>query len=254
MFGILERKNDAPTDDNRMANRRSVRESIAERQAALDRAKALRQRVAELDRELDRAADLHREATEESQIELRELEERYVVAVADRKPVPPEIESERRDLIERIHVANVQLDEVVQRIKRAKLPLEKEARQLMEKTSDIQVLQNRLAGEFGNPELKLEQHCIKQSVKWSGNRLTAATAQASQWEAVVKKLQGHASEMTMNSWGNRVNKQLDAADTEQLRIMQNRAARWDAEVNAAGRALEDAQAEANRIFRALIDE
>jgi predicted metal-dependent hydrolase len=76
------------SESERLAKRREVRERIARRELLRQKLSLVEERIKALDAEADQAAEVHRQATEPLQDELREIESKLAYAMANRKPIP----------------------------------------------------------------------------------------------------------------------------------------------------------------------
>lgn len=226
----------AVEDNPRLARRRNIKRDLARLQILEQRAAVLQQRLTEYDREADAAADLHRATCEPLQAELEALESKAVDAIVERRPVDPESESRRAEVVRLVEDANSTLDESVQKIERLRKALEEELKTARKESAGKQGLETLLTHQgIGNPELLEQLSAARTAVNLFRQQAAAANGRLRDLETSLQ-----------------VAKERDrAADVQRLERAVRRAR---GTADAANKALAEAAARLSEVHQAAIDE
>lgn len=175
-----------PSEKERLAERRRIREQIAERKIVSNRLRELSTEIKKFESRLDQAADDHSTAVAPVQAALESIRERQIAAIADRRDPDTATESRRKELVTELQSQNVSLEKRCEEIRLEMKLVETEHYDLERSCvgrglSTVQVLQNQLV-RSGNPELLLDQFSIDQGIQFANLRLNSAVGKLRELE------------------------------------------------------------------------
>jgi hypothetical protein len=236
----------------RPRDRERVKGQIAHCEAVLSRARAIEEQQRGLDLQSDEAVAEHEQACLPAQEAIQRIEQKMAVLIADRKPIPGELERQRLEALEQIEQANQALELRTQTLKKARGRLEKQASELHSQAANIQVLRNSLAkAPLANEKLLVDMHVARQATRWLSARVNAAAAQVDNWRAAVKDAKVNGTRPLVGNFGYEFR---DGEPVTHAMLDAERLERWTAELEAAGAALQAAQRVENDLHQAMIDE
>jgi hypothetical protein len=230
----------------RLAKRREVRRELAKLERTKRRAAEAARRLAALDAEADAAADRHRQATAPLQEELAAIEARIVDAIADRKPVPPNIEDRRDEILNEINAANIVLSDEVERVKRLRQPLAREFEDLRMEVALGAAVENKLGSEhLANPALHAELAVCTSTMQWAINRHEAAQKRLNIAEQQLKKAESEGGWEAVT---------FEGVEISQLGNLRRKVRECRLEFATSAEAVDRAQRECVKIRKQIIDE
>lgn len=233
---IINKRGHDPTDSERMARRRAVREQAARRDAELLPAVLAEADIAASENRCDQAADEHATNTAPLQIELSELEAAAIVRIADRLPADSERDARRAELVGLIAEATVELEVVVAREREIQGVARQKARRIRQGHPPPDTILAALAKPpAASPRLLAEAHVARERVRWLQARRQAA-------EKALKIHAFNAAEIR----GGRT--------SGDLGVFLGKVAAWERERDAVGQELAEAMTEGQRVYQEILAE
>lgn len=240
------------TSDPRLAHRRSIRERMAERDVLRSRRGELENVVRTLDSDLDNATSRHQATTGPIQAEITTIERQRINLMADRKPVPASIDLRRRELLNSLNAANVELEAAAADHKTRVAVLKREIKAIAESEKRYADLTpfSLQHPSVANPAL-LDRHWVAQrAIEFAQHRVRAAAEKIKTYESEIAKEKTPRSVplSTVNLSG------VSSIDHGTIGIYSDRLRRWRLELTAAEKWMADALAESEKIRQAILDE